>query len=191
MNEIWEPIANTDNVYWVSSLGRVRSIDRIISYSDGRKELKEGSEIIGSVTRNGYRIVGLTVNKIRKYYTVHRLVAEAFIPNPENKPQINHKNGIRTDNRVENLEFCTQSENMKHSYRVLSRKHPRPNLGKFGKDNPLSKIVLQIKDGKVIAEFYGMKEASRVTGISQSHISGVVNNKKYCKTAGGYEWQWK
>lgn len=191
MNEIWKPIANTDNVYWVSNLGRVRSVDRIISYSDGRKELKEGSEIIGCITRNGYRIVGLTVDKIRKYYTVHRLVAEAFIPNPENKPQINHKNGIRTDNRVENLEFCTQSENMKHSYRVLNRKPPRANLGKTGKDSFNSKIVLQIKDGNIIAEFYGTCEASRITGIAQSQIVSVANNKKYFKSAGGYKWQWK
>lgn len=191
MKELWKPLPDTDDVYWVSNLGRVRSVDRIVSYSDGRKEIEYGKEIVGSVSKNGYRIVGLTVNKIRKYYTVHRLVAEAFIPNPENKPQINHKNGIRTDNRVENLERCTQSENMKHSYRVLNRLHPRANLGKFGKSNPLSKIVLQIKDGKVIGEFCGMSEASRQTGISQGQISCVVNNKKYYKTAGGFEWRWK
>lgn len=137
----------------------------------------------------GYLRVTLSKNNVNTHKSVHRLVAEAFIPNPGNKPQVNHKNGIKTDNRVENLEFCTASENTKHAFDVLGRKANKPWLNKFGKDNYLSKLVLQIQDGKIIAEFYGTQEAERKTNIKSSNI------RKCCKgirnTAGGYQWKYK
>ena len=141
------------------------------------------------VNKYGYKIVDLIKYGKKTHKSVHRLVAEAFIPNPENKPQINHKNGIKSDNNISNLEWCSASENIAHSFHVLCHPKPVGMSGKFGKDCPLSKIVQQIKDGKVIAEFYGCSEANRLTGVDFRCISACCLGKR--KQAGGYQWRYK
>lgn len=136
---------------------------------------------------NGYiRVMLFKEGKKYKKY-VHRLLAETFLPNPENKPCINHKNGIRHDNRLSNIEWCSYAENTQHAFKVLGHKGSR--FGKFGKECPGTKIVLQIKDGKVIARFYGILEAERETGIQFKNISAVCRGKR--KHAGGYSWTYK
>lgn len=151
--------------------------------------IKKGKlhKMVGSITPNGYKHIILCKDGQMFYRSVHRLVAQAFIPNPENKPYVNHINGVKDDNRVENLEWVTDSENKYHSYRVLKNKGPW--AGKFGKDSQRAKIILQIKDGKIIAEFYGSYDAYRKTGISASYICDCCNGKH--KTARGYQWKYK
>ena len=139
--------------------------------------------------KNGYLCVSLC-NKSKHYLRlIHRLVAEAFIPNPNNLPEVNHINGNKLDNAVNNLEWVTRNENIQHSYIILNRKPSLGMLGKLGKDDPKSKIVQQIKNGKVVAEFYGTREAERKTGYYHGNISKCCNGK--CKTLGGFEWKYK
>lgn len=189
MIEFWKDIKGYEGLYQVSNLGRIKSLAKLIISSNNKRYWFPERILKPKQERFGYLRIGLTKDLIRSYKNVHRLVAQAFIPNPENKPQVNHINGITCDNRVENLEWATQSENVQHAFNVLGRKIW--NIGMVGKDCPKSKIILQIKDGKIIAEFYGCVEASKNTGIDKDTISKCCRKIKYYHKAGGYEWKYK
>jgi hypothetical protein len=117
-NEIWKDIEGYEGFYQVSNCGNVKSLERIVNsrYKSGR--LVKEKILKGRKNRWGYVKIGLNKGSCSHYKTIHRLVAQAFIPNPENKPETNHKNGVKIDNRVENLEWVTKSENAKHAFEI-------------------------------------------------------------------------
>lgn len=153
--------------YMVSSEGEVFSLKH------GKKKLLKPKP-----ARDGYLQVGLYTNgrKTRKY--VHRLVAEAFIPNLKNSPQVNHKDEVKTNNCVENLEWCDAKYNLNfgdHNERSAKGRTNHPNM---------SHPVLCLETGEI---FPSTHEASRQTGVSRGNISSCLNGKR--KTAGGFHWQ--
>lgn len=174
--EIWKDVVGYEGLYQVSSLGRIKSMPNT----------KRSSELIlvGNDYRFGYlRVTLYKIGHKRRMFRVHRMVADAFIQNPQNKPFVNHKNGIKTDNRVDNLEWCTHKENITHAYdNGFITKTPKNR-----KD--ASKPIRQINDiGQVIAEFPSGREAERQTGFHCSNINLVLTKKK--KKAYGFYWEY-
>lgn len=183
--EIWKNVSMFNGLYKVSNLGRVC---RFHKHTPPRI-------LQPHLNTHGYVQVCLSKGEVRKFCTVHRLVATAFIPNPQNKDQINHIDGNKLNNSVNNLEWCTAKENIQHAITVL---HKHSSLGLSltgnrnplkGKNNPKSKPVFQIKNGIIIAEFESTNEAFRQTGIR--HIFECCNGHKQYSHAGGYQWKHK
>ena len=158
MEEVWKDIPEYEGLYQVSNLGRVKSLKR-------EKFLKP------NVDAYGYLCVDLYKNKNHNFKRIHRHVAEAFIPNLENKPQINHIDGNKQNNNVNNLEWVTPCENIKHKFDVLGYKQSN------------CKKVLCVESNRV---FDSLHDASRILGINFKNISAVCRGKR--KTAGGYHW---
>lgn len=187
MDEIWRDIEGYEGLYQVSNLGRIKSLRRQVVNTVGFRIVPE-AYLKGSF-RYGYRIVRLCKNGNVKRYMVHRLVAQAFIPNPENKPSVNHIDGVPNNNMLSNLEWATYSEQQNHRHHVLHQKVGRAYLGKFGKEHNKSKTVYQILNEKIIAEFGSTKEAERKTHIDSTSIGRCCNGKQ--GTAGGFRWRYK
>lgn len=152
--EIWKDIKGYEGLYQVSNLGRVKSFK-----TNKRKyEYKYMSLVID---KKGYLTVSLCGNHKRKTYKVHRLVSQAFIPNQEGKTQVNHIDGNKQNNRVDNLEWCTNGENGIHAY----KNGLRPNV----------RTVRCITTGE---KYYSTREAGRLTNTDHSDISRCCKNKK-------------
>lgn len=166
IGEVWKDIADYEGLYQVSNFGRVRSL---------KYRKTEKIQIMKSFNRNSYLAVCLAKDSRTKFYNIHRLVAAAFLPNPNNLPCVNHKNEIKTDNRVENLEWCSYSYNNKYSNvndkSAMSRRKP---VIQYSSDN----VILNI--------FKSATEASKQTGCNRNKIGACCLGKR--KMCGGYRW---
>jgi hypothetical protein len=116
VEEIWKDVVGWEGLYEVSNLGRVKSLDKTIKHNNKNCLANIRGRLLKQCKATGYCKIVLAENAHKVSASVHRLVAEAFIPNSESKRTVNHKNGIKTDNRVENLEWATQKENVHHAY---------------------------------------------------------------------------
>lgn len=165
-DEIWRPIKRYEDFYHVSNYGRVKSFHK------GKVRILKPQD-----NRNGYLFIGIAINSETKYCLIHRLVAQAFIPNPQGKPEVNHCDGHKLNNHVSNLEWCTASENRQHAYDT--------GLIPYGEMCPWAKLsnvdVKYIRDNpggltnRALAEIFGVTESA----ISQ------IQCGKYYKQAGG------
>ena len=168
MDEIFKPIAGYEGFYEVSNLGRVRSLDRIVEHFDGVKRLLKGKFMVPrqDVTY-GYMRVSLSKNHCRNLFFVHRLVAQAFIPNqdPEHLTIINHKDEDPSNNRADNLEWCDQKYNINYGTRTAKviEKLSRPVCG-------------YTNQGEVVIRFKSMDEAE-LSGYRHSEISNCCHGK--------------
>ena len=117
MIEEWRPIEGYEGLYEVSSYGRVRSLDKYVKSGYGSYRLRKGKILSPGIRPDGYLFVNLTYNGKHKTITVHRLVAQAFLPNPDNLSEVNHKDEDKSNNRVENLEWCDRKYNLNYGSR--------------------------------------------------------------------------
>lgn len=163
--EVWKAIKGYEGLYEVSNKGRVRSLDRI----DCRGQKRKGKCILQKKTEKGYLYLQLSNSGVIKTFRTHRLVAQTFIQNPENKPQVNHINGIKADNRVENLEWTTPSENLKHAVNLGLKQAPKGTEN--GKSKLSEKQVIEIY--KRVHKGEKLKKLAVEFGVSISTISNV------------------
>lgn len=181
-SEIWKDIEGFNGKFAISNKGRVLSKARDVSNCTGTIHKKD--YILKQRTDyKGYMRIDLG-NK--KMLAVHRLVAKAFIPNPEGKPQVNHIDGDKTNNNVENLEWCTNQENQLHAVRMGLNDHSKYDSGK-----PKRKVLqIDMKTNEVIKIFNSISEAAKAVGQKNpSNIGGVCRGER--KSVGGYFWKYE
>ncbi len=175
MQENWKDIKGYEQSYQVSNLGRVKSLSRTIMKSNNTIMYVKERILKTRRHNNGYYMVTLYKNQTPKLCTIHRLVAKAFIDNPENKSTVNHLDGDKLNNHVDNLEWCTQQENITHSN--------RPGLTK-------NKVAVNQYDldGNFIQKFESVRSAGKTLKINTSHIGSVCRGNR--NQTGGYIWRY-
>ena len=158
-NETWRPVVGYEGLYEVSDMGNVRSLPRLGTHTTK-------PTLISPHLRCGYFHVTLWKNNRQKDFTVHRLVALAFIPNTDNLPCINHKDEVKQNNKAENLEWCTIKYNYNYS-----------NISQRSKEVNGSRTIAYRGD-EIVGEFLSMREAAKAFGISYSTVRNSVLGKK-------------
>lgn len=195
--EIWKDVVGYEGLYQVSNTGKIKSLSRIIRRKNGHIQRVSEKFLKQGVSNYGYPYVVLSKSCVFGKKLVHRLVAEAFIPNPLNKPFIDHINTIKTDCNIDNLRWVTAKENANNPITKV-----RNNINSHTKEVNRKRVLTHIlhntktsakrvkkytKEGSFVEEYESIAEASRKTGISENCIR--VATQKAGRTAGGYVWK--
>ncbi len=185
--EVWKDIPEYLGYYQISSLGRVKSLERTITsspskkYPNGRTLVLKSKILTPCTDKKGYKFVQLFINNKFRSKKVHRLVAECFIPNPENLPQVNHKDEVKSNNSVDNLEWCSSIYNINYG------------VGKYKKTlNKRIPVVQYTLDDKLIREYESATAATKVLNIKQGNVRQILQTcRGVYKTMFGYKWKFK
>lgn len=177
LNEIWKDIAGYEGMYQVSNFGRVRSLNY---RNTGRIEIRKTF-----IMKNGYESVSLCKNQKYTSHYVHRLVASAFVENPNNLLEVNHINEDKLDNRAENLEWCDRSYNM-----AYGTGHMRSAEKQTGRTNTKSnkKVAQYTMEGELVTIYPSASEIKRVLGYNRGHVCECARG--ICKQAYGFKWRY-
>lgn len=178
MKEEWRAVPGYEGLYEVSNMGRVRSLDRWVEGNKGTLYFRSGGIRVQNIDHKGYYCVTLTRNAKGIQKKVHRLVAMAFIPNPDNLPMVNHRDECKTNNNVNNLEWCTA---MYNSHWGTARERCAWNR---------TAVEQYDLDGNYIASYRSIMDAAKAVGISKQCI-WLCLNRKGSKTSAGYIWKRK
>ena len=174
--EVWRPVRDFEGLYEVSNLARVRSVSRWVQ-AGTTKRLAKSTILKSHPLPSGYLTVTLKDKGRTATVTIHRLVAEAFVPNPNNLQDVNHKDEEKTNNLPSNLEWCDRKYNINYG------------TGKYRKTENYRKPIEQLTlDGKHVAYFESARQAARVTDYKQSRLWEALSGKR--KTAYGYQWRY-
>ncbi len=180
MEEIWKDVVGYEGLYQVSNLGRVKSVKHYVPTKAGAKRLSPSKVRINEFDGKYYHVILYKSGK-RKVCLVHRLVAEAFIQNKDNKATVNHKDGNKLNNFVyvnpdgsidqekSNLEWCTNSENLKHAFKT--------GLATPQTTHYRGVKAFRISDNSFVGEFYSQHEAARLLGLNVAHICSVLHGR--------------
>jgi RNA recognition motif-containing protein len=181
MEEFWRDIIDYEGLYQVSNLGKVKACERVVKHpKGGNKILKEKIRCLVKDS-NGYEVVDLYKNGKGKMMKVHRLVSIAFIDNPEQKNQVNHKNGIKSDNFVNNLEWSTNQENLIHAFKIGLKK---PTI-----NNEKPVLMFLKTTNEFVSSFDSIAKASKTINCLRGDITSVLKNRQ--KSVRGYYFQYK
>lgn len=193
MKEVWQPVKDYEGLYEVSSLGRIRSLNHAVIDSCGKKQHFKGRLLKPCCTSGNYLIVTLHKGSQKKNFLVHRLVASAFVPNPHNYPQINHKDENKHNNKISNLEWCTAHYNNfygSHMRRAIVTRRSNVNWKRSIVKNAEArkKTVIQCNmNGQTLKVWPSLSEVEKKLKINRSNISACCHGRR--ENAGGYVWK--